>query len=138
MPRRMVNSLRKGPKGGEPVTARKAGQKERCRRAAGRRSAPRTSAELLAGEGAVDVAGGEEQAPLGQGVVDQMQQGAEGGQPADADADGEDPHVLDAGIGEHPLDVGLAHHEDRGEQQREEPQAEQRLAGQWPDRRRRP
>ncbi len=75
--------------------------------------------EALARVGALDVPGGEEEHPLGQGVVDQVKHGPEGGQAADTDAEGENAHVFDAGVGEHALDVGLAHDEDGGQRQGE-------------------
>ena len=51
---------------------------------------------------------------LGQRVVDRVEHGAEAGQRRRADAQREDAHVLDAGIGQHPLVVGLADDEHRG------------------------
>ena len=44
------------------------------------------------------------------------------------DADGQDAHVLDAGVGKQPFDVPLAEQVQRGEQQRRDPEDQQHVA----------
>ena len=58
----------------------------------------------------------QEECGLGQGVVDGVQHRAEDARSAQADAEGQDAHVLDARVGEHPLEVGLAEDENGRDQ----------------------
>ncbi len=88
--------------------------------------------DVLAPVGAVDVPGRQEQDPLRQAVVDRVEEGAEDADPAEADAEDEDPDVLDARVGEHPLDVPLAHDEDGRERDREQAHEDEELAGEGP------
>ena len=46
---------------------------------------------------------------------------------AEAHPDRQDAHVLDAGVGKQPLDVPLAEHVQRGQQQRGDPEGQQRV-----------
>ena len=124
----MVNSLTNGPNGGEPVMARKPARNS----APGQRHALDGPAHVvgdLAAVGPVDVAGREEQHALGQAVVDQVQQRPVHGQAADADAQDQDAHVLDAGVGQHPLEVALPDHEHRGDGHRQQAHEDHDLAG---------
>ena len=52
--------------------------------------------------------------------------------PADSDAENEDAHVLDARVGEHPLEVALADHEDRGDGHGEEAEGDEQAAREGP------
>ena len=70
-PERIVNSLMNGPNGGEPVIARKPARKS-APDSGTRRSAPLTLVDRLASVRAVDVARGEEEDDLRQGVVDDV------------------------------------------------------------------
>ena len=54
-----------------------------------------------------DVAGDEKQHGLGEGVIHSVEHGAEDPGAAQADAQGEDAHVLDAGVGEEAFEIGL-------------------------------
>ena len=101
---RMVNSLTNGPNGGEPVMARNPARNSAPDK--GRRlMAPLHIVRELASVRSVNVAGRKEQDALGQAVVDQVQQRTEDGDPADADAQHQDAHVLDAGVGQHAFEV---------------------------------
>ena len=70
----------------------------------------------LAPVGPVDVACRQEQDPLGQAVVDDVEERAVNAQAADTDAQDQDAHVLDAGIGEHPFVVRRAQQKQRGDE----------------------
>ena len=103
----MVNSLTKRPERGRAGDRQKAGQ-EKCPRK--RQSADRTAHVVgrSASVSTLDIARREEEHALGQPVVDDVQQSSENGQPADADAENQDAHVLDARVSQHPLEVALA------------------------------
>ena len=51
------------------------------------------------------------------------------GQAADADAQHQDAHVLDAGVGQHALEVALPDHEDGGDGHRQQAHEDHDLAG---------
>ena len=51
------------------------------------------------------------------------------GQAADADAQDQDAHVLDAGVGQHAFEVALPDHEDGGDGHRQQPHEDHDLAG---------
>ena len=104
-PLRMVNSLTKGPNGGEPVTAKNPPGTARPR--PGGTAGCRGSSAYDLPVARTDVAGREEEHPLGEPVVDQVQQRAVDGHAAEAEAQHQDAHVLDAGVGQHPLEVAL-------------------------------
>ena len=109
MPLRMASSLKKVPNGGEPVMASKPITHKAP--VTGRtRSVPRVQGGLCAEMGQ-RVAGGEKQHGLGDGVIHGVQHAAEPGNAADADPKDEDAHVLDAGIGQQPLEIHLPDHE---------------------------
>ena len=61
-------------------------------------------------------------------VIDGVQHGAEGGRAADAHAQGEDAHVLDAGVGQHPLEIRLAENEHGRHGHRDQPEEHQQIA----------
>src|SRR6266511_4154969 len=82
----------------------------------------------LRAEGAMDVPGGEEDDALREAVVEAVEERARGGAAAEPDPEREDPHVLDARVREHPLEVPLADDEDRGERDREETDPDERVA----------
>jgi hypothetical protein len=62
----------------------------------------------------VDVPGGEEEDPLCEAVAHQVEERPNEGPLAEPEGHRQDPHVLHAGVCEHPLEVGLARHEDGG------------------------
>ena len=130
-PTRIVNSLMNGPNGGEPVIARKPGEEEdgRQRDAA---EGPAHGVDRLAPVRAVDVARGEEEDDLREGIVDDVQERAEDRDAAGADADDQDSHVLDARVREHPLEVALPDHERRRDAHGEKPEGEKELARERP------
>ena len=76
----------------------------------------------------MDVARREEEYALGDRVVDEVEHGPEHAQPANADPEDQNAHVLDAGVGEHPLVVALTRHEDAGHGHREEADPDHELA----------
>ena len=114
------------PEGRRAGDGQEAGQPEH----AGDRQRPQHAADAGGRLGAVegqDVAGRQEQHRLGQRVIDGVQHRAEGGHAADADAEREDAHVLDAGIGQHPLEVGLAEDEHGGHGHRDQAEEHQQI-----------
>ena len=79
-----------------------------------RASSPRTSAIAVVPSVVEEPSGHDEQAGLGQSVAEHVQQYRR--QPEGAagrGAEGEQPHVLDAGVGEHPLVVALPQEQQR-------------------------
>ena len=123
----MVYSLMNGEKGGDPVMAMKPARKSPPDQ--GRRvSAPLTTSVVLFAVGAVNVAGGEKQHPFGQTVIQQMKERAVQGSLAESETDGKNPHMLDARIGQHPLEIGLAGHENSGKGHGNQSHAEQGLS----------
>ena len=56
-----------------------------------------------------------------------MQHGTKGGDAAETNADGENAHVLHRRVGKQPFDVRLTHHKNCGEQQGQEPHAQEGL-----------
>ncbi len=137
MPRRMVNSLRNMPKGGEPVTARN-GQRNRVPENGRAVSAPRTSLRRLLAKARWMLPALRNRQPLARALLTRCSMAPKVASPPIPTPTASSAHVLDAGVGEHALEIGLAHHEQRRQQQRKEAQAEQGLAGQWQGRRRRP
>ncbi len=65
--------------------------------------------------------------------MDQAQHGAIGSQPADAGAEGDDPHVLDARIGQQPFVLGLFENKGGGHQDGDETQYDQNGARKIPE-----
>ena len=109
--RAMSSSLENRLKGGSPSKATEPDAEHPTQgRAPGEEGAdPVDLARALGGH---DLARGEEQHALGQAVAQDVEQhGGDGEGDARRGAEGDEPHVLDAVVGEHPLVVAL------GEQQ---------------------
>ena len=90
---------------------------------------------VVAGAGVVDgqdVAGNQKQRALGQRMVDGVEHGPEGRAAADADAKGQDAHVLDAGVGQHPFVVAQADDKNSGRDHGDEAEKHQQLAAKGP------
>ena len=98
---------------------------------AGRRATSGPDAVDLAGAlGGHDLAGGEEQHALGQAVAQDVQQhGGDGERDAGRGAEGDEAHVLDAVVGEHPLVVALGEQQRGGDGQRQEGHDDEQGAG---------
>jgi hypothetical protein len=72
--------------------------------------------------GGEDLSGGEEQDPLGETMTDDVQEhGRDRQRGAGGRAQGDEAHVLDAVIGEHPLVVALGEQQGGGHDERQEP-----------------
>jgi len=67
-----------------------------------------------------DAAGEHEQGRLGQAVAEHVEQHGRQGGGADRGSHGHHPHVLDAGVGQHPFEVALADQEGGGHEQGEQ------------------
>ena len=65
-------------------------------------------------------------------MVDGVEHGPEGRAAADAHAQGQYAHVLDAGVGQHPLVVAKAHDEDGGRDHGEQAKKHQQFAAKRP------
>src|SRR6266496_4560596 len=116
-----------GAEGRRAGDGEEAGQEERP----GHGQPPRRPAHLvheLRAVGAVDVAGREEEDALREPVAHGVEHGARGGRAAEPEPQGEDAHVLDRRVRQHPLEVALPDHEDGGERHGEEPHPDERVA----------
>ena len=77
-----------------------------------------------------DIADGEEDRRFGQRVHAHMQETGEiGERPAHAEGEGDDPHMLDRGVGEQALDVAPPVQHERREHDRDEAHADHQRAG---------
>ena len=77
-----------------------------------------------------DMTDGKEDRRLGQAVHDHVQQAGEVGErAAHAEGEGDDPHVLDRGIGEHALDVLTPVEHEGGEHHRHEAEGDHQRPG---------
>ena len=128
-PETMRNSLRKMPKGGMAERPRTASHQHGP--APGQGADPAADlGHVLGGELAHDRAGPEERRAFGRGVGQDVEQHPDDGDGrAEAHPDGQDPHVLDARIGQQALQVALAQQVEGGEQQRGQPEDQQHVAG---------
>ena len=87
------------------------------------------SADVLGLVAAHHAAGAEEHQRLVQRMVEHViERAGQAERTAEADAERDHAHVLDAGIGHQALDAFLAHDEQRGDEQREHAQRDQRQA----------
>ena len=78
----------------------------------------------------VEDAPGEQKARrLGDGVIHHVQPGGKDAERAEREADADEPHVLDARIGEHALVVALNHQAEGADRHRQQPEANQQVAG---------
>ena len=127
--RTITSSLVKRLNGGRPKSATSPTPKIPPRAGRRARSArtPSISARALGGH---DLARGEEQHALGQPVAEDVEEDGGDGEPdAGRRAESDEPHVLDAGVGEHPLVVALGHEQRRGHGQRQERDDHEQGAG---------
>ena len=116
------NSEVKMPNGGRPAMATTPATRVQPKHRVGDGQAADVG-DLLGALDLGDMADGEEDRRLGQAVHGHVQQAGEVGQrPAHAEGEGDDPHVLDRGVGEHPFDVAPAVEHEAGEDQRDEAQ----------------
>ena len=108
-----------------PVTAKNPAT--RMRADTGERHAiPEHGVRRARAGGAADVAGAQEQTPLGEAVVPHMKIAADNPVGPSPAPDGEDAHVLDAGVREHALEVALPQKKQRRDHHREQSQHQQR------------
>src|SRR6185437_16728226 len=78
------------------------------------------------------VSDGEEDRGFGERVHGHMQKrGKSRHGPAHPEGESDDPHVLDRGVGEEPLDVALPEEKERPENDGQEPKAHQHPRGEW-------
>ena len=114
------NSLMNIPSGGNPAIAKT--PTTRPQPSSGWRH--RQAADIGDRLGALDLrdmADGEEDRRLGEAVHDHVQKAGEiGERTADAEGEGDDPHVLDRRISEHPFDVAAPIQHEGGEDERDE------------------
>ena len=80
---------------------------------------------MVAGQ---DVAGQQEEHALGQRMAHGVQHAAEGRGAAQAHGQGQDAHVLHAGVGQHALVVALSHDEDGGHEHGDQAEEDQQRA----------
>ena len=128
-PAMTVNSLMKRPKRRQSADGDAGQAEEEGRGGHGTRDAGANAAEIQGVKMLVNVAGGEEQDGLGQGVVTHVKQRAkdrQGRVHADRRADQAD--VFQAGIGQHPLEVLLHQDERPGQHHGKQAEAEQQVA----------
>ena len=86
--------------------------------------------DLAGALGEQDLAGGQEQHPLGEAVAEDVQQDRGDRQrAARRGAEGDQPHVLDAVVGEHPLVVPLGDQQRRGDGERRQAAMTSRVRG---------
>ena len=93
---------------------------------------PRHVLDVLAVVGAVDVPGREEHHALDDPVVQHVEKSSEDAAAAEAQAERQNPHVLDARIRQHALEVSLTDREHAGDGHREESEHDQDTPGKCP------
>ena len=133
---RMVNSLRKSPNGGDPVTANSpsssstAGHRRRGGgfRARSRRMRDPVSSTTLPTARNIE--------PLDQRVVDEVKHRAVAADAAQPEAEHQQAHVLHARVGQQALQVRLADHEGRRDDQRHHAERKRAAAARTPPGRR--
>ena len=130
-PERIVNSLMNGPNGGEPVIARKPARKS-APESGTRRSAPLTLSIDLLPYARWMFPAERKRTTFVRALLTTCRSAPTTRDAADADAEDEDPHVLDARVREHPLEVALPGHERRRDRHRDEAEAEEELARERP------
>ncbi len=104
MPEMIPNSLRKGLNGGEPVMAKNPARKSPPVRGEPLEQPPDLLG-VLGPVGAMDVPGGEEENPLGQAIVDDVEERTRESPFTHPQGNDQYPHMLHAGVGQHPFEV---------------------------------
>ncbi len=126
----MVISLKNRPKGGDPVIISAAITKSALAIGVRPNVPPPISFEVGRAVELRERAGRKERDRLGERVIGHVQNRAEGARlAAEPDPHGHDAHVLDARIGQQPLQVPLDQDERRGHEHREQPERQQQAAG---------